>query len=213
MHSYPPQTVLAHRMEAEADLRHGGIAWAVELRISEVGGQTKLPHPDIQAILDRYSVVFGDIPLRQPPERGFEHIIGLKPGVQAVITTPYRHPKAYRDDIEKAIQELLALGHIQPSTCPFASSVVLVKKKDDTLRMCIDYKSLKKNTMKNIYPIPRINELMDELIGSKYFSKFDLRSGYHQIKVRDQDIPKTTFRCYYGHFEFLVMPFGLVRNL
>ena len=102
-----------------------------------------------------------------------------------MITTPYRHPKAYRDEIERAIQELLALGHIKPSTSPFASSVVLVKKKDDTLRMCIDYRALNKKTLKNRYPIPRIDELMDELRGAKFFSKIDLRSGYHQIRVRE----------------------------
>ena len=101
-----------------------------------------------------------------------------------MITTPYRHPKAYRDKIERAIQELLALGHIRPSTSPFTSSMVLVKKKDGTLRMCIDYRALNKNTLKNRYLIPRIDELMDEMRGAKLFSKIDLRSGYHQIRAR-----------------------------
>ena len=116
---------------------------------------------------------------------GFEHIIELEEGVQAVITTPYWHPKAYKDEIEKAIRELLEMGHIQPSSSPFASSVVLVKKKDGTMRMCIDYRTLNKKTIKNRYPIPWIDELMDELRGAKYFSKIDLRSGYHQIWVRE----------------------------
>eukprot|EP00253_Pinus_taeda_P022906 PITA_22906 len=147
----------------------------------------------------------------QPLDRGFEHAIELEQGIQAVITTPYRHPKAYRDEIERAIQELLVLGHIWPSTSPFASSVVLVKNKDDTLRMRIDYMALNKKTLKNRYPIPRFDELMDELRGARFFSKIDLRSRYHQICVREQDIPKTAFRCHYGHFEFLVMPFGLTN--
>lgn len=211
MYSHPPQRVSAHRMEV--DLRHGDIAWAVELRISEVGGKANLPRPDIQGILDRYPVVFGDIPLEKPPVRGFEHTIELELGVQAVITTPYKHPNAYKDEIERAIRELLALGHIRPSFSSFGSLVMLVKKKDGTLCMCIDYRTLNKKTLKNRYPIPRVDELMDELRGAKYFSKTDLRSGYHQIRVREQDIPKTAFRCHYGNFEFLVMPFGLTNTL
>eukprot|EP00253_Pinus_taeda_P014803 PITA_14803 len=121
------------------------------------------------------------------------------------ITTPYRHPKAYRDEIEQAIHELLALGHIRPSSSPFASSIVLVKKKDWTLRICIDYRALNKKTMKN--PIPCIYDLR----GAKFFSEIDLHSRYHHIRVRDLDIPTTAFKCHYEHFEFLVMPFGLTN--
>ena len=94
---------------------------------------------------------------------------------------------------------------------PYSSSVVMVKKKDGTLRMCIDFRALNKKKVKNRYPIPRIYELMDYLHGSKFFSKIDFRSGYHQIRMTDEDIPKTTFRCHYGHFELLAMPFGLTN--
>ena len=109
-HTYPPQTVSAHQMEAV--FRNGYIEWAIELRASESGTTGRMVHPKEQSILDRYAIVFGEILLGKPPDRGFEHTIELEQGIQAVITTPYRHPTAYRDEIERAIQELLALGHI-----------------------------------------------------------------------------------------------------
>jgi hypothetical protein len=124
---------------------------------------------------------------------------------------PYRHIKKYKDEIEKENKELLDMGHISPSSSPFASSVVLAKKNDGTMCMCIDLWELNKKTIKKRYPIPRIDELLDELHGVVYFTKIDLCSGYHQIKMREEDIPKTTFRCHYGHYEFSVMPFGLTN--
>jgi hypothetical protein len=154
---------------------------------------------------------FEPIPPGKPPDRGFEHIIELEEGAKSVITTPYRHPKKHKDEIESSIKELLAMGHIRPSSSPFASSIVLVKKKDGTMHMCIDYRALNKKTIKNRYPIPRIDDLLDELHGTVYFTKIDLCSGYHQIRMREQDIHKTTFKCHYGHYEFLVMPFGLTN--
>ena len=103
----------------------------------------------------------------------------------------------------------MELGLIRPSSSPFASSIVMVKKKDGTLRMCIDFRALNKKIVNNRYPIPRIYELMDELHGSNFFSNINLRSSYHQIQMREEDIPKTVFRCHYGHFEFVSMPFDL----
>jgi hypothetical protein len=129
--------------------------------------------------------VITPIPPGVPPDRGFEHIIELEGGEKPVITMPYRHLKKYKDEIEKAIKELFDMGHIKPSTIPFASSVVLVKKKDGTMRMCIDFSSLNKKTIKNRYLIPRIDELLDELHGVVYFTKIDLCSGYHQINMRE----------------------------
>jgi hypothetical protein len=113
------------------------------------------------------------------PDMGFEHTIELEEGAKRMITAPYRLPRRFKDEIEKAIKEFLAMGHIRPNSSPFASSVVLALKKDGTMRMCIDYRALKRNTIKNRYPIPCIDELMDELHGEVFFSKIDLRSGYH----------------------------------
>jgi len=135
--------------------------------------------------LSKHDRVFGQIPLGRLPNRGFEHTIELEEGAKLVIATPYRHLKKFKDKIEKAIKELLEMGHIKPNSNPFASSVVLVKKKDGTVKMCIDYRDLNKKTIKNMYPIPRIDELLDELHGAVYFSKIDLRSKYHQIRVRE----------------------------
>jgi hypothetical protein len=131
-------------------------------------------HRQIKKLLSQYEPVFGPIPPGRPLDRGFEHTIELEAGAIPVITMPYRHPKRFKDEIEKAIKELLAMGHIKPNTSPFASSVVLVLKKDGTLRMCIDYRALNKKTIKNMYLIPRIDELMDELHGVVFFTKVDL---------------------------------------
>jgi hypothetical protein len=106
---------------------------------------------------------------------------------------------------------LLDKGFIRPSNLPWGALVLFVKKKDGTLRLCIDYRQLNKVTVKNKYPFPRINDLFDQLKGVRVFSKIDLRSGYHQLRIKEQDIQKTAFQTRYGHYEFLVMPFGLTN--
>ena len=120
--------------------------------------------------MQKHKRVFEDLPHGRPLDHGIEHRIELEAGTLPIKIHPYKHPKRVKDEIEKAIKELLELGLIRPSSSPFASSVVLVKKKDGTLRMCIDYRDLNKKTIKNKYPIPRIDELMDELHGAKFFS-------------------------------------------
>ena len=106
---------------------------------------------------------------------------------------------------------MLDRGFITPSTLPWGAPVLLAKKRDKTVRLCIDYRQLNRATIKNRYPLPQIDDLFDQLRGARVYSKIDLRTGYHQLRVREPDIPKTTFRTRYRHFEFIVMPFGLMK--
>ena len=138
-------------------------------------------------------------------------MIELASGTEPVSKAPYRMAPAELKELKIQLQELLDLGFIRPSFSPWGAPVLFVKKKDGTLRMCIDYRELNKLTIKNKYPLPRIDDLFDQLQGSSVFSKIDLRSGYHQLRIRDEDIPKTAFRTRYGHYEFLVMSFGLTN--
>ncbi|GJT14007.1 putative reverse transcriptase domain-containing protein [Tanacetum coccineum] len=146
-----------------------------------------------------------------PPARQVEFQIDLVPGAAPVARAPYRLAPAEMQELSTQLQELSDRGFIRPSSLPWGSPVLFVKKKDGSFRMCIDYHELNKLTVKNRYPLPRIDDLFDQLQGSRVYSKIDLRSGYHQLRVREEDIPKTTFRTHYGHYEFQVMPFGLTN--
>ena len=115
------------------------------------------------------------------------------------------------DELRKQLDELLANGHIQPSKSPYGASVLFVKKKDGALRLCTDYMALNNIALKNRFPLPRVDVLLDRLQGACYFSKINLRSGYYQVPIAPADVPKTAFKTRYGHFEYLVMPFGLTN--
>ena len=151
-------------------------------------------------------------PTKLPPFRDHHnHKITLMEGSNPVNQRPYRYVVYQKNEIDKMVQELLKAGTVQPSSSPYASPVVLVKKKDSTWRLCVDYMKLNGMTVKDRFPIPLIEDLMDELGGSKVYSKIDLRAGYHQVRMDPQDIHKTTFRTHSGHYEYLVMPFGLTN--
>lgn len=122
---------------------------------------------------------------------------------------PYHYPYCQKNELEKQVVLLLDVGLIQPSHGPFSSSVLLVKKKDDSWLCCVNYKALKAITMKDRFPMPTIDELVDELGQASWFSKLDLRQGFPQIRMVEADIPKTAFKMHQGHYEFKVMPFGL----
>ncbi|GJV55052.1 putative reverse transcriptase domain-containing protein [Tanacetum coccineum] len=146
-----------------------------------------------------------------PPTRKVEFQIDLIPGAAPVTRAPYRLAPSEMKELSEQLKELSDKGFIRPSSSPWGAPVLFVKKKDGSFRMCIDYQELNKLTVKNRYPLPRIDDLFDQLQGSSVYSKIDLRSGYHQLRVREEDIPKTAFRTRYGHYEFQVMPFGLTN--
>ena len=142
-----------------------------------------------------------------PPDRDVEFKIELVPGTAPISRRPYRMPPNELAELKVQLQDLLDKGLIQPSSSPWGCPALFVKKKDKSLRMCVDYRPLNAVTIKNKYPLPHIDILFDQLAKAKVFSKIDLRSGYHQIKIRPEDIPKTAFSTRYGLYEYLVMSF------
>jgi hypothetical protein len=146
-----------------------------------------------------------------PPDRDIEFVVELQPVTTPISKRPYRMPPAELAELKKQLQESLDKGFICPSTSPWGCPALFVKKKDDSLRLCIDYRHLNAMTIKNKYPLPRIDVLFDQLVGANVFSKIDLCSGYHQINIRADDIPKTAFSTRYGLYEYLVMSFRLTN--
>ncbi|GKC00007.1 putative mitochondrial protein [Tanacetum coccineum] len=171
---------------------------------------TTFIHPVLQQVVEEYEDVFA-IPTELPPKRDHDHKIPLIEGGQLVNIRPYRNPPTQKDAIEGMVAELLQARVIKKSNSPSSSPIVMVKKKDNSWRMYVDYRQLNKQTIKDKFPIPIIEELIDELHGSQLFTKLDLRSGYHQIRMNDAYIAKIAFRTHEGHYKFLVMPFGLTN--
>ncbi|KAA0066907.1 pol protein [Cucumis melo var. makuwa] len=182
----------------------GILASVVDIREPEVSLSS-------EPVVREYPDVFPDELPRLLPPREVDFTIELELGTAPISRAPYRMAPAELKELKVQLQELLDKGFIWPSVSPWGAPVLFVKKKDGSMRLCIDYRELNKVTVKNRYPLPRIDDLFDQLQGATVFSKIDLWSGYHQLRIRDSDIPKTAFRSRYGHYEFIVMSFGLTN--
>jgi len=167
---------------------------------------------DVRVVKDFSEVFPLDVP-GLPPNCDVEFSIDIMPGTGPISISPYRMSPLELVELKKQIEDLQSKGFIRPSASPWGAPVLLVKKKDGKSRLCVDYRKLNEVTIQNKYPLPRIDDLMDQLRGSMDFSKIDLKSGYHQIRVKEEDMPKTAFKTRYGHYEYLVMPFGVTNAL
>jgi hypothetical protein len=162
-------------------------------------------------VVNEFHDVFPNDLLGIPPDRDIEFVIELKPGTAPIYKTLFRMTNLELAELKEHIEVLLEKVFIHPSSSPWGAPVIFVPKKDGTQRLCVDYRALNEVTIKNKYLLPRIDDLFDQLRGACVFSKIDLRSGYHQLKVRECDIPKTAFISRYGMYEFTVMSFGLTN--
>jgi hypothetical protein len=171
---------------------------------------SKIEIPEIEALLLEFEDIFAST-ASLPPKRAHDHEIPLKNDCKPPNIMPYRVPHKQKDEVEKLIQAMLKDELIRPSNSPYSSPAILMRKKDGSWRLCADYRELNSQTDKNKFPIRVIEDLLDELHGATIFTKLDLKSDYHQIHMKEEDIHKTTFKTYFGHFEFLVMPFGLTN--
>uniref|UniRef100_A0A2N9GS05 RNA-directed DNA polymerase n=1 Tax=Fagus sylvatica TaxID=28930 RepID=A0A2N9GS05_FAGSY len=194
-------------LQARRMLRKGCRGYLATVRDTQ---QDELKLENIPIVSEFPEVFPEDLP-GLPPDREIEFSVDLLPGSGPISKAPYRMAPAELKELKEQLQELLDKGFIRPSVSPWGAPVLFVKKKDGSMRLCIDYREINRVTVRNKYPLPRIDDLFDQLQGAQIFSKIDLRSGYHQLKIKPDDVPKTAFRTRYGHYEFLVMPFGLTN--
>ncbi|KAD5961899.1 hypothetical protein E3N88_13372 [Mikania micrantha] len=194
-------------LKAQKFLSHGCAGFLASVKVDSENKLSVSDHPVVCEFPDVFPEKLPGI----PPDREVEFTIDLVPGAESISKAPYRMAPTELKELKEQLEELLDLGFIRPSVSPWGAPVLFVKKKDGTMRLCIDYRELNKITIRNRYPLPRIDDLFDQLQGAKCFSKIDLRSGYHQLKIKDSDISKSAFRTRYGHYEFVVMPFGLTN--
>lgn len=194
--------------QLESLIRLEAVEQVLELSVDQQDNKSEITIEAIQQLVKEFQTIFEE-PTGLPPKRAFNHAIPLIPGAQPFRLQPYRYTPQQKDEIERQVQELLKNGVIQQSHSPFASPVLLVKKKDGEWRLCVDYRKLNAYTVKDKFPIPVFDEIVDELAGARVFSKLDHRSGYHQIRIKEGDEFKTAFQTHSGHFEYKVMSFGL----
>ena len=202
-HDILPQTVYEFKCQGQL------AGWLASLTLED----EERSYLDLPRVLCKYVDIFPNELPRLPPRRVVDFGIELHPGTSPISMTQHRMAPVELQELRVQLQELLDKGFIRPSTSPWGAPVLFAKKKDNSLGLCIDYRQLNKVTIKNRYPLSRIDELLDQLRGARVYSKIDLRTGYHQLRVGDTDIPKAAFRSRYGHFEFTVMPFGLTNAL
>ncbi|XP_077232116.1 uncharacterized protein LOC143866802 [Tasmannia lanceolata] len=200
---------LISSLQARRLLKQGCEGYLAQVQVVDTS-KKKMKLEDVP-IVQKYVDVFPDDLSGAPPNRELEFSIELVPGANPISKRLYRMAPIELEELKKQLQELLDKGFIRPSVSPWGAPVLFVKKKDGSIRLCIDYREMNNVTIKNKYPLPRIDDLFDQLQGAMYFSKIDLRSGYHQLKVKKEDVPKTAFRTRYRHYAFIVMPFGLTN--
>ncbi|CAI5480103.1 unnamed protein product [Closterium sp. Yama58-4] len=214
-----PSSVRVNAISMKRAVAAGADVYAVDIREAEAADKesdlekllANLPD-DLAALLKQYSGIFPDDLLTGlPPKRPQDHRIELEPEAQPTVQRQFRLTQPELDELRKQLDYLLERKNIRPSSSPFAAPILFTPKKDGGFRMCIDYSALNRVTIKSRYPIPRADELIDQLRTARVFSKIDLRGGYYQIRVNLPDCPKTAFRTRYGSFKYTVMPFGLTN--
>lgn len=205
------QEISLQQLDKEFNNSNMGILlYSMETEKLEASELTPLQLSELQALLGNFKEIFV-LPSSLPPPRQHDHHIPLLPGSKPPSIRPYHYGPTQKNEIEKAVQKLLQSRFIRHGRSPFSFPILLVRKKDGTWRLCMDYRELNAITMKDKYPIPLIDDLLDELFGAQYFSRLDLRAGYHQIRMHPANVEKTAFQTHDGHYEFLVMPFGLTN--
>ncbi|CAA7041521.1 unnamed protein product [Microthlaspi erraticum] len=200
-------SLIISAVQADRMIEKGCEAYLAAITTTEVGKDASLSEiPVVSEFEDVFQALSG-----LPPDRSDPFTIELEPGTAPVSKASYRMAPAEMAELKKQLNDLMEKGFVRPSSSPWGAPVLFVKKKDGSFRLCIDYRGLNRVTVKNKYPLPRIDELLDQLRGATWFSKIDLASGYHQIPIAESDVRKTAFRTRYGHYEFVVMPFGLTN--